>query len=138
MNKRKPIFPRFLTYRILICFSIALACSSLCNANYVILSYLSLCLFIILLHSVLVVVTEETRDYYKNMLLLISLNGDKNDDEDRYLNGYADIKMKKAWKWWLFTNLLFLFKVLFLIVTYSNSFSDQTICGLITLDRTSP
>ena len=127
VDRRKQILPRLLVYRLLICLSAVVACSSLCDANHVILNYLSLCLFIILLHSTMVVVTEETRIYYQNMLLLISLNGDDNDNEDRYLNGYVDIKMKRAWKWWLFTNLLFLFKVLFLIITYRPVFSDQPI-----------
>lgn len=30
------------------------------------------------------------------MLLLISVNGDKNDEKDRYLNGYADLQLKKG------------------------------------------
>ena len=96
VNRKKQILPRLLIYRIPLCSLAVIACSSLCDANYVILNYLSLFLFLILLHSTKVVVTEETRLYYQNMLLLISLNGDDNDDEDRYLNGYADIKMKKA------------------------------------------
>ena len=41
-------------------------------------------------------VDEKSLQYYKEMLLLLSVNGDKNDEQDRYLNGYADLQLKKA------------------------------------------
>ena len=98
VDNSKPFLPKLLIYRVLLCVSTILVCSSLCNANYVLLTYVFLYVFIVLLHSTLTTVTEETRIYYKKTLLLISVDGDSNDDEDRYLNGYADIKMNKAGK----------------------------------------
>ena len=58
--------------------------------------YFVVCFSLVFLHSVIRVVDTKSREYYDEMLLLLSVNGDKNDEQDRYLNGYADLQLKKA------------------------------------------
>ena len=47
------------------------------------------------MHAALRKVEDKSRDTYDESMLLISVNGDKNDEEDRYLNGYSTLHMKK-------------------------------------------
>lgn len=50
------------------------------------------------MHSIVGAVTKESLLYYERTLLYISVNGNTQDHEDLYLNGYADIQMGKKAK----------------------------------------
>ena len=98
VNKSWTFWPRFIYQRILLVLAIVIACSCICHTNYLLSVYLILGLTLVLVHSIACAVTEESLLYYERTLLYISVNGDTQDHEDLYLNGYADIQMSKKAK----------------------------------------
>ena len=94
-NRKRPFLPAFLSVRLLGAAGIIWIISLCFRVHWWLGLYLLLCAGITLLHAALRKVEDKSRDTYEESMLLISVNGDKNDEEDRYLNGYSTLHMKK-------------------------------------------
>lgn len=50
---------------------------------------------VILLHAILKGVTKESRQYYDESMILLTVDGDTEDEYDRYLNGVGMLHLKR-------------------------------------------
>ena len=50
---------------------------------------------VILLHAILKGVTKESRQYYDESMILFTVDGDTEDEYDRYLNGVGMLHLKR-------------------------------------------
>ena len=50
---------------------------------------------VILLHAILKSVTKESRQYYDESMILLTVDGDTEDEYDRYLNGVGMLHLKR-------------------------------------------
>ncbi|KAK8825418.1 hypothetical protein WA538_003114, partial [Blastocystis sp. DL] len=94
-NRKRPFLPAFLSVRLLGAVGIIWIISLCFRVHWWLGLYFLLCAGITFLHAALRKVEDKSRDTYEESMLLISVNGDKNDEEDRYLNGYSTLHIKK-------------------------------------------
>lgn len=50
---------------------------------------------VILLHAILKSVSKESRQYYDESMILLTVDGDTEDEYDRYLNGVGMLHLKR-------------------------------------------
>lgn len=50
---------------------------------------------VILLHAILKSVSKESRQYYDESMILLTVDGDTDDEYDRYLNGVGMLHLKR-------------------------------------------